>query len=205
MRRKEFSVAEVDAIESFLQSQNFGYLGTVGEDGWPHIKPLNFAYTQETIVLHGSKLGEKVTDLARDNRVTFTVARELSIIPSYFSDPKLACPATAYFQSITIYGHAVLVESLSEKATWLTAFMEKLQPEGGYAPIDSNDAEYAKNLAGVNVICIPAESITAKFKVGQNLHPTVFESITNQLFERKEPLDETTVEIMRRYCPHART
>ncbi len=204
MRRKEFNIEQEPDIQAFLDEMNYGFLGTLSEDGWPQVTPLNFVYYEGAIYFHGSKVGEKMRSIAADNRVSFSVAREFSRIPSYWSDPKLACPATVFFKSVLILGRAEPLTGLDEKAAVLTAFMEKLQPEGGYAQIDPNDPSYAKHLAGTAVIKLAITDMSAKFKFGQNLKEARMEAIALQLHERGGELDEETARMMLRYCPHHR-
>ncbi|MBL0387346.1 pyridoxamine 5'-phosphate oxidase family protein [Tumebacillus sp. ITR2] len=201
MRRKEFTISEQAEIQEFLQEVSYGHLGLIGEDGWPHIVALNFVYHEGHFYFHGSKIGEKIRLLNSDPRVTFNVTKEYSIIPSYFSDPTLACPATAFFKSVLARGHAVIVEDLEEKARAFTAFMQKLQPEGGYDPIDPANDEYRKNLNGVALIRLDVEDLTAKFKFGQNLTEPRRESLIDKLNDRNQNLDAQTIELMKKYCP----
>jgi len=205
MRRKEFAIKENKKaeIEAFFAEMTFGFLGTLGLDGWPHITPLNFVYFNDSIYFHGSKIGQKMVDLKHAaDKVSFSVAKEYAIIPSYFSDLLLACPATAYFKSVYVKGSASIVVDLEEKAIALTAFMKKLQPEGGYDPISIENSDYVPQLKGVSVVRITIQEMTAKFKFGQNLKEERFELIVNQLHERNQELDETTVAQMKQFCPH---
>lgn len=207
MRRKEFAIeaGKEAEIAAFLAEMTFGFLGTIDLEGWPHITPLNFVYFNESIYFHGSKIGQKMEDLKHAaDKVTFSVAKEYAIIPSYFSDPRLACPATAYFKSVYVKGSASLVVDLEEKAAALSAFMEKLQPEGGYDPITIENKAYVPQLKGVSVVKITIQEMTAKFKFGQNLKEEQHEHITDQLHERNRDLDEATVALMKQFCPHHR-
>ena len=166
--------------------------------------PLNFVYVNGSVYFHGSRIGEKMTQLKANERVTFMAAKEYAIIPSYFSDPLMACPATAYFKSVRMDGQAVVVDDPAEKAAALEALMRKLQPEGGYKTIDAADPDYIPRLKGVAVVRIDADRVSGKFKFGQNLKQPARESITGQLAERDAPLDAETIALMNRYCPHAR-
>lgn len=204
MRRKEFGQIDEEEIERFLAEMSFGCLGTIDEGGWPHITPLNFVYTGGRIYFHGSKIGEKMKDIKRRDRVTFAVAQEYAIIPSYFTDPKLACPATAFFKSVHFRGVASIVDDPDEKASALTAFMRKLQPEGGYAPITPDDPDYAPQIKGVAIVRIDVHERTAKFKFGQNWKDEQRELVAGQLEERNRGLDAETAALMRQYCPHHR-
>ncbi|WP_144939864.1 pyridoxamine 5'-phosphate oxidase family protein [Paenibacillus sp. 32O-W] len=201
MRRKEFSMNEQAEVEQFLNEMTYGCLGTTGEDGWPHVTPVNYVYHQGKIYFHGSRNGQKMKHLKACKQVTFLIAKEHSLIPSYYTDPEMACPATAYFKSVLIKGTAELVEDPVEKAGALQAFMSKLQPEGGYRPITAEDPEYRPRIKGVAVLAIKIMEMSAKFKFGQNLQEEVRESIITSLNSRKRELDEETARLMRKYCP----
>lgn len=202
MRRSEFQVQEREEIEAFLKESSFGFLGTVGEDGWPHVTPLNYVYRNGHIYFHGSRRGAKMSEIAAAKTVSFAVAREYAIVPSYFTDPRQACPATAFFKSVHIRGLAESVEDLDEKADVLTGLMEKLQPEGGYAPITPLDPAYRGELKGVSVVRIQVTELTAKFKFGQNMEEERRGKVMEGLRERGLPDDPETLELMKKYCPH---
>ncbi|MEW9699687.1 pyridoxamine 5'-phosphate oxidase family protein [Paenibacillus sp. SI8] len=202
MRRKEFAVQELKDVEQFLQETSYGYLSTIGEDGWPHLTPINFVYLKGHIYFHGSRKGSKMTEIAAFNKVSFAVSKEYAIIPSFFTDPERACPATSYFKSVHIRGEAGPTEDLSEKAEVLSALMAKLQPEGGYTPITPEDPLYRPELKGVSVVKLTIHEMTAKFKFGQNLNEQRREHMIHQLSERGLPDDQETAELMRKYCPH---
>jgi uncharacterized protein len=202
MRRKEFEIMDEAETEQFLQEMSFGVLGTNYEDGWPELTPLNFVYYKDHLYFHGSVAGRKMKNIKADQRVTFSVAKEYAIIPSYFKDPKLACPATAFFKSVLIKGIANRVTDLGEKADALAAFMRKLQPEGGYAQIDPADPDYTGQLKGTSVVRITVNELTAKYKFGQNMKAADYGKVTEGLLQRNEELDKETLSMMQRFCPH---
>lgn len=201
MRRQEFQVNQEEEWVSFLNGMSFGFLGTSDEKGQPRVTPLNFVYFEGSFYFHGSHAGGKMEAIRRQQQVCFTVADEFALIPSYFSDPELACPATSYFKSVTAYGKASPVEDANEKAIILSLFMQKLQPEGGYAPIDVEDQRYRSRLKGVSVVRITPEEITAKFKFGQNLKEEKRAEVISALTTRKGPRDEETIAMMNKFCP----
>ncbi|UHA74533.1 pyridoxamine 5'-phosphate oxidase family protein [Paenibacillus sp. 481] len=207
MRRSEFAI-DIDndpqEIAAFLHEQFFGYLATTGEDGFPRIKPLNFVYDeqQHVIYFHSSRKGEKMSQLAADPRASFAVAEMHSLIPSYFTNPVNACPATNFFRSVYMKGTVHVVTDLQEKAAAFTAFMEKLQPEGGYEPFDWTQPGYKQQEAAVSLMKLQIEHLSAKFKFGQNLTPQKVEQVEHGLAHRQAPGDEATIEWMRKLCPH---
>lgn len=201
MRRDEFSVDEEKEIEAFLSGMSFGFLGTVGEDGRPRVTPLNFVYDQGIFYFHGSRIGEKMNHLKASPMVSFSVADEYALIPSYFTAPNLACPATTYFKSVTVSGRAEIVTDVREKAAVFTLLMHKLQPEGGYDPIDADHPVYAPRLRNVAVVKIVPERLTAKFKFGQNLEEGERRQILCGLEARNRERDLETAELVRSSVP----
>lgn len=204
MRRKEFEVLDAAETTQFLQEMTFGVLGTSNEDGWPELTPLNFVYHNNYIYFHGSIAGRKIKNIKAEAKVTFSVAKEYSIIPSYFTEEKLACPATAFFKSVLIKGYAELLTDLDEKADALGAFMRKLQPEGGYAPIDPADPDYTGQLKSTSVVRITIHELSTKYKFGQNKKEPEFRLVMEQLQKRHTDLDAQTLAMMEAFCPYHR-
>lgn len=204
MRRDEFAMEDPQEIEDFLRGISFGFLGTADEEGIPRVTPLNFAYVNGAFYFHGSRMGEKMDHLRRTPAVCFTIADEYALIPSYFTDPEMACPATAYFKSVTAIGKAVIVDDLEEKALAMEALMQKLQPEGGYRAIDANDRAYISRLKGVAVIRLTPQRMSAKFKFGQNLKPDRLQAVVEGLECRGKNRDEETAGLICKYHPGPR-
>ncbi|MNB71791.1 Pyridoxamine 5'-phosphate oxidase [compost metagenome] len=202
MRRKEFKVESEEELEAFLDSMSFGFLGVIDGEGRPRVTPLNFVYTGGNLYFHGSRAGGKMEAIARQPQVCFTAADEFALIPSYFTDPEMACPASAFFKSVTIFGRAEIVEDLSEKALALGCFMKKLQPEGGYEPIEADHPKYRPQLKAVAVVRIVPDEITAKFKFGQNMKEDDRNAVISGLEARDGERDAETIEMMKRYCPY---
>ncbi|MBW4081035.1 pyridoxamine 5'-phosphate oxidase family protein [Paenibacillus sp. S150] len=202
MRRKEFKVEQEEELAAFLNGMSFGFLGTSDEEGRPRVTPLNFVYMKGSFYFHGSHAGGKMETIRRNQQVCFTVADEYALIPSYFSDPELACPATAYFKSVTAYGQAEPVTDAAEKAAVLALFMQKLQPEGGHAPIDAGEPRYRSRLKGVAVVRIVPEELSAKFKFGQNLKEDERTGVVQGLMNRNGARDAETIAMMEKYCPY---
>ncbi len=205
MRRSEHAEADFAEIEAFLAQMSFGFLATQSAMPYPNIVPLNFVWTMDALYFHSSRLGQKIRDLKQNNHVTFCVADETALIPSYFTSEKLACPATAFFKSVMIYGKAGFVEDSDEKVRALSAFMQKLQSEGGYAPFDILDDEYRRNIKSVMVTKIVPDSISAKFKFGQNRNEEEWVKLRDGLVKRNKPKDAEAVAAMEKRCPfHAK-
>lgn len=197
MRRKEFKVTEPEQCERFLEEHHDGVLTFKDPEGWPKAVPLNYVYHNQAIYFHGSKHGEKMAGLAEDARAEFVAYQAHAFIPSYFTDPYLACPATVFFRSVRIRGTVVQVEDAKEKASALAALLSRMQPEGGHASINAEDQKYVASLRGVAVLRLDPIEMTGKFKFGQNLSEKNREKVIQGLSERDLPDDADTIKRIR--------
>ena len=200
MRRKKRELTERDRLEALLSEIGHGTLASVGPDGWPVLRPLNFVLHDGAVYFHGAHKGEKMDVLADDDRVSFLAVKDYSIIPSFFTDPERACPATQYFRSVLARGRASVVDDPEEKALVLQALMEKLQPEGGFVPITADDPLYNSDIKGTAIIRMDVDEMVGKENLAQDQASTLRDSVETGLEERGTPLDAETLTAMRR-CP----
>ncbi|MGL4369139.1 MAG: pyridoxamine 5'-phosphate oxidase family protein [Spirochaetota bacterium] len=198
MRRKEFELKDSDEIEGFLRTAKSGVLSLCEPDGQPYGVPVNFAYHNGDIVFHSSSDGKKADVIRSGSKAQFTVYREYSIIPSYFTDDHSACHATAFFASVMISGTLYEENDLTEKARALNALMDQLQGGGRFTPISEQNEMYARMLKHTAVFTLKTESISAKYKFGQNLKNETADIIISRLEESGLPLDLETAEMMKK-------
>ena len=152
MRKAKKEIKNKAQIDEILANAHVGRLGTMGKDGYPVIKPLNFVHTDEYIYFHSAMEGEKIDDILRDNRVCFEVDVPLRYVKAK-GDP---CRAFYHYRSVILKGRAEIIEDSEEKRMAMKALMEKYQPGGGY------DDFTKEKLAITAVIRIAIEVITGK-------------------------------------------
>lgn len=152
MRKAKKEIKDRAQIDEILANAQVGRLGTMGKDGYPIIKPLNFVHTGGHIYFHSAVEGEKIEDILRDNRVCFEVDVPLRYIKAK-GDP---CGAFYHYRSVILKGRAEIIEDSKEKRMALKALMEKYQPEGGY------DDFPREKLTITAVIRIDVEVMTGK-------------------------------------------
>ena len=128
MRVAKKEIRDKPTVEGLLAQSAVGRLGTIGREGYPMVKPLNFVYHEGRIYFHSAREGEKIEDIRRDERVCFEVDLPLAFVRAEGSP----CKADYRYQSVICTGRARLVEGREEKVSALKALMEKYQPEGGY-------------------------------------------------------------------------
>lgn len=192
MRRSELEANDPALFAEVARDCPVGYLTLVTADGQPRSVALNFAALGEDIVFHGALAGEKHDLMRQGPRAGFTMVKEYSYIPSYWSAPEHACPATQFFKSVEIRGRAEVVEDTALKARALQALMEKMQPEGLYTPIDHRLPMYRGSLARVGIFRVVTETWTGKAKFGQNEPAKLRRVYVEKLRERGAPVDVAT-------------
>jgi hypothetical protein len=157
MRKKHKEIADRGTILRLLETCHVGRLGTNGADGYPRVKPLNFAMHAGKIYFHTALAGEKVEDIRRDNRVCFEVDHPVA----YVRATQHPCEAEYRYQSVMIRGKAFFVDDPGEKLCALDSLMQKYQPEGGCG-------EYREDkLAITGVVRIEIEEMTGKQDLGK--------------------------------------
>ncbi|MCK9197319.1 MAG: pyridoxamine 5'-phosphate oxidase family protein [Syntrophales bacterium] len=152
MRKAKKEIKDKAHVDEILANAHVGRLGTMGKDGYPMIKPLNFFHTGEHIYFHSATEGEKIEDILRDNRICFEVDVPLRYVKAK-GDP---CSAFYHYRSVILKGRAEIIKDAKEKRMALKALLEKYQPEGGYGDFPEEE------LAITSVIRIDIEAMTGK-------------------------------------------
>lgn len=165
MRRNKKEIKDRSVIVDLLNTCHVGRLGTIGKDGYPMVKPLNFAYVKGdgegfgSIYFHTAKEGEKIEDIKRDNRVCFEVDLPIAYVKGTMADP---CKAKYLYRSVIIKGKAYIVEDRNERIFGLKCLMEKYQPEGGYGDF------LEEKLQITGVVRIDIEEMVGKEDLGKD-------------------------------------
>ncbi len=181
-----------EKIAQFLNSEHVGRIASIDENGFPQVIPMNFVFLNDAIYMHSHTKGEKLDNIRKNSKVGFEVDRELEFLPSYFEDPKDASLADTLYISVIIKGKGLIIEDRSEKTVALNALMQKYQPEGKYEPLTSQ-MQVVDEVAIIKVI---PNSITGKYKIGQNLRPEDRIELAKRIFERNSPTAINTLKVM---------
>ncbi len=158
MRRAAKEIRDRGVIIGLLNTCHVGRLGTNGRDGYPMVKPLNFAYADNRIYFHTAREGEKIDDIQQDERVCF----ELDLPIAYVKSDAEPCRAGYRFQSVIIRGRAHIVEDPEEKVFALSCLMKKYQPEGGYREFPEEKVKMT------GIVRIDIEEMAGKEDLGQD-------------------------------------
>lgn len=198
MRRSELESHDPALFEELARDCAVGALSLVTADGRPRSIALNFAALAGDIVFHGALSGEKFTLMTAGPRAGFTMVKEYSYLPSYWSAPEHACTATQFFKSVEIQGRAIVVDDPEYKARALQALMEKMQPEGHYTPWDHTLPMYRSALQNIGIFRLINETWTGKTKFGQDEPARLRRTFVEKLRERGAPVDLLTADEIER-------
>jgi nitroimidazol reductase NimA-like FMN-containing flavoprotein (pyridoxamine 5'-phosphate oxidase superfamily) len=180
MRRPKKEIKEMDVVVGLLTTCQVGRLGTMGGDGYPMIKPLNFVYSGNAIYFHSALEGEKMEDIRRDGHVCF----EIDLSLAYAKSAEGPCGTDYLYRSVIIRGRASPVETAAEKREALKLLMMKYEP-------GSTVGEFPEDkIAITGVVRIDIETMTGKEdlgsgKVRDTVHRAIEEGSPLPIFVQK--------------------
>lgn len=177
------------------------HIASTGPDGAPIARTVHAVTVGDMIAFHGAPAGEKLEAIGRP--AVLWAEETVASLPSYFMDPERACPASTLYRSVQVHGTIERVDDPGAKAAVLQALMEKLQPEGGYVPIEASGPLYEKAVASILVLAVSLERMDGKAKLAQNRTPAEVARILEKLWGRGLPGDARAVDLVRAANPSA--
>lgn len=118
MRRKK-QLLNLAESEQILREANTAMLGLSGDDGYPYVVPVNYAYVDGKIYFHSAKAGHKIDAIMRSDKVTLCVVQHDELVPEAL---------TTYFRSVTVFGRARVLENDAEKLAAAQKFGMRFYP-----------------------------------------------------------------------------
>jgi nitroimidazol reductase NimA-like FMN-containing flavoprotein (pyridoxamine 5'-phosphate oxidase superfamily) len=155
-------------IRAFLHSGAWGTLATVSE-GQPFINTNLYVYDESAhaVYLHGARLGRTRSNIEQGGPVCFNVSEMGRVLPD-----EIALEFGLEYAGVTIFGRAVVVEDVGEKARALQLLLDKyaphLEPDRDYRPANRDE------LNRTSVFRIDIESWSGKANVKQADFPEAF-------------------------------
>jgi len=156
-RKPGKAITDATILNDILSACHVGHLATNGDDGYPMVKPLNFAQREGRIYLHSAHEGEKIDHILRDGRVCFETCQPIAQVKAK-SHP---CDSAYLYRSVIIKGRASIVEDSTEREEAFAALMEKYQPEGGFG-------DYTQKRLGLTaIIRVDIQAMSGKEDLGK--------------------------------------
>jgi len=156
MRRKT-KLADKEIGIALLDECSYGILSVLGDDAYPYGVPINYAYKDNFIYIHGFLDGHKIDAIKNHSKVCFTVVGDTEVLKKEVS---------TNFVSVVAFGKAevLLPPETEARQEAFVIIMDKFVPgekERTAAYIKENEAE-------ASVIKIEIEHMTCKKSVN---HP----------------------------------
>lgn len=141
-------------IDALLTTSAAGTLATLDADGSPYALPVHFVWEDGSIYIHGLPRGQKLDNIARDDRVSFMTYRMDGLL---MPDNDIPCDVNTRYESVVIRGTAALVENAERKTAILRRVVEKYTPQLKGRPLPE------AMVAGTAVIEVTPITITGKY------------------------------------------
>lgn len=104
MRRKQNQMKHEETME-LLNNTKEGVLGTISKNGYPYTVVVNHVLYNGKLYFHSAKEGHKIDNIINNNKVSFTVYDNETIIEEKF---------TTKYQSVTLFGTAKIIPGNKE-------------------------------------------------------------------------------------------
>ena len=126
-------------MEALLRQETLGYLGLAAA-GLPYVVPLNYVYTEGTLIFHCALTGKKLDDIRANPQVCFTVGRQTGRVREHAGQD----PCQVDSDSVICTGRARIVSSdteasIEERQALLNVFNRRFDPDA--EPISVKRAE----------------------------------------------------------------
>ena len=150
MRRKDRQVENTVGIK-LLEKCEYGVLSVLGDDDYPYGVPMNYAYEDGCIYLHGFLDGHKIDAITKHPKVCFTVVEDVEILPDQVS---------TNYTSVIAFGKASIIPPSDSdvRKTAFAALMNRYVP----GEKERTDAYIQDHTANTNAIKIEVEHLSCK-------------------------------------------
>lgn len=149
MRRKDKAMTQ-EACDALLLEAEYGVLGTISQNGYPYLTPLNYVYLNGKIYFHSAKEGEKLDNIDGNSKTSFCVVGDTVLIGEKFDTD---------YKSVVVFGRTIEVKD-EEKKEVLRGLIDKYSPdyiEEGYKYVERSSST-------TKVFSIEIDHISGKYQ-----------------------------------------
>ena len=153
LRKKKRELSKEDTIKVLKEGRE-GVLSTISENGYPYGIAINYVYHNNCIYFHCANKGHKLDNISQNNKVSFFVNSNITIIPQDF---------TTHYKSAVVFGRTFITTD-DEKRDAIIAIGEKYSHphmEEGLKYID-------KAINTLTIVKIEIDHLTGKCSDGTN-------------------------------------
>ncbi|NJK85624.1 MAG: pyridoxamine 5'-phosphate oxidase family protein [Bacteroidales bacterium] len=120
MRRKDKNISDEAIIEHILHTADICRLGLVDKDE-AYIVPVNYAYSNGTIIIHSAGNGRKIEIIRQNNKAAFEIEGGYAI-----ETGEKACEWTTKYRSVMGKGIITIVTNVLQKKAGLDLIMKNM-------------------------------------------------------------------------------
>jgi hypothetical protein len=119
MKNREIKLKEEK--ERIIHNCDVCVVSMVDKEGYPYSIPMNFGYSENTIILHSSKEGKKIEILKHNSNVCIVFSTDHELTKQ---SEKVACSYSMKYRSVLAYGKVEFIMENSEKIKYLNVLMK---------------------------------------------------------------------------------
>ena len=192
MRREQSEITDPLEMERILNSSAIGRMATIDDQGYPYITPGNFVFHEGNVYFHWAPKGEKLDNLACNQRVCFEVDIPLAYLEVGFNEERNPCNTHQLYHSVIIRGTAREVVEPDMKVAALNALVAKHEGNTDFPPVTLESPPFKI----CTVIEITPERMTGKRDLMQGKPEERRRHIAEKLIQRGRPGDLEAVKAM---------
>jgi hypothetical protein len=158
LRREDHGIENREIMEALLHSALIGRVGVIANDE-PYVVPMNFAYEDSKVYIHGANQGRLIEAIQQNPRICFEIDEFVATLPH-----PVLCEFDTAYASVICYGDARVIDDLTERTDALKVVARKYSPN---SQADGLREDTVKDFEGgfgarTAVIEIKVDSMTGK-------------------------------------------
>lgn len=108
-------------ILEIIEKCDVCYVSMVDKDNKPYLIPMNFGFSENTILLHCAKHGKKIDILKNNPEVCILFTTDHLM---HWQNEDVACSWSMKYRSVLTYGSVDFIDDINEKEAILHQFMK---------------------------------------------------------------------------------
>lgn len=138
-------------ITEIIRSCKHCVISTVSPEGLPYSVPMNFAYSDEQLILHSAPTGTHLKNIENNNNICVVFCTDGQLV---YQHKEVACSYRMRAQSVVCTGKVRFIETDDEKIELMNKLMSHYT---------NNEFKYSKPaIQNVKVWIVDIEKMTAK-------------------------------------------
>lgn len=116
------NIEEKEILEQIIKESSICSVGIIDKNGLPYVFPMNFGYTDGTLILHSGNEGIAVESLLINPNICVTFHTDMELA---YHNKEVACSYRLKASSVICRGKVVFEEDLEKKAEAMNLLMRQ--------------------------------------------------------------------------------